>query len=276
MKSEVSKMNDFNVTRGHGLFVVLAITVLLWAFPATVGAAKHENSLFDGLAPGSLEDGKHGWTRSVGDEKDGTVPDWWVRFQVPENAPPYLELYQDVWNNGPNLLMTRELRVEDGAKGWQLSGRVKFVNADENSIFIRMLDDKGKAIASLDRFTLNHKQGKRGHGDSYLTFNSVSVLPKATGKAKWTAIMKFTTDGWKPFKITLSAEKPEVLTLEYGDRTVEVPLPAGEVNATAPATLQIFYGWGLGAQGKGGIYLEGLRFTSEKATEKTARRSQAS
>jgi|GEM_PF-2374932 len=266
-------MNSINAPSGRVAFVGLAIMVLLWACPSWGAPAKVENSLFDGLKAGSLEDGQHGWSRSVGDEKDGTVPDWWIRFQVPENAPPYLEIYQDVWNNGPNLLITRELQAEEGIKGWQLSGRIKFVGAKENSIFIRVLDDAGKAIASLDRYTLNHKQGKRGPGDSYLTFNSAAVLPKATGKAKWDAIVKFTTDGWKPFKITLSAEKPDILALEYGDRTVEAPLPAKEVNATAPTTLQIYYGWSLGAQGKGGIFLEGLSLTSENATEKTARRN---
>jgi len=63
------------------------------------------------------------------------------------------------------------------------------------------------------------------------------------------------------------------LTLEYGDRTVEAPLSAEDVHATTPVTLQIFFGWGLGAQGRGGIYLEGLNFTSEKAPENTARRN---
>jgi len=256
------------MTPGRGVLFLLALALL---FPAWGGAAKID--LFEDLTTGTLEDGQHGWTRSAEDAKDGAVPDWWVRFQTPENAPPYLELYQDVWNNGPNLLVTRELRAEEGTKGWQLAGRVKFVNAGEDSIFLRVLDDGGKAIASLDRFTINHKQGKRGPGDSYFTFNGAAVLTsKATGKAKWAAIMKFTTDGWKPLKITLSADKPDVLTLEYGDRTVEAPLPA-EAHAMMPKTLQIFFGWGLGAQGKGGIYLEGLTFTTEKATEKTARRT---
>ncbi|MHB0938649.1 MAG: hypothetical protein ACYDCO_23660 [Armatimonadota bacterium] len=256
---------------GRGVLLLLAIALLI-ALPSWSGAAKVEINLFEGLTAGTLEDGKHGWTRSEGDDKDGAAPDWWVRFQLPENAPPYLELYQDVWNNGPNLLVTRELRVDEGLKGWQLAGRIKVVNAPENSFFLRVLDDENKAIASLDRFTINHKQGKKGPGDSYFKFNDVPVLPtKATGKAKWSAIMKFTTGDWKPFKITLAAEKPEVLVLEYGDRTVTVPLPPAEVRATAPKTLQLFFGWGLGAQRTGGIYLEELTFSVDKNTEKTAR-----
>jgi len=268
-------MNGISAQSGREVFFGLALMILLWTCPSWGAPAKVENSLFEGLKAGSLEDGQHGWSRSMEDEKDGTAPDWWVRFQVPENAPPYLEIYQDVWNNGPNLTITRELLAEEDVKGWQLTGRIKFVSAVENSIYIRVLDDAGKAIASLDRYTINHKQGKRGPGDSYLTFNKFDLLPKAVGKAKWDAIVKFTNNGWKPFKITLSSEKPDVLALEYGELTVEVPLPAEEMNATAPTTLQIFYGWGLGAQNKGGIYLEALNFTVEKVTEKTARRNQA-
>lgn len=265
-------MTEPHAQSRRSIFFILSIVLLLVALPSWSGAAKVEINLFEGLTAGTLEDGKHSWTRSEADDKDGAAPEWWIKFQLPENAPPYLELYQDVWNNGPNLLVTRELPVDESIKGWQLTGRMKVANAPEDSIFLRVLDDADKAIASLDRFTINHKQGKRGPGDSYFNFNSVPVLPiKATGKAKWSAIMKFTTGDWKAFKITLAADKPEVLVLEYGDRTVTVPLPPAEVHATSPKTLQIFFGWGLGAQRTGGIYLEGLTFTVDRGTEKTAR-----
>ena len=265
-------MLDHHAQSIRGLLLILAVLTVLVALPSWCGATKVEIDLFEGLIAGTLEDDRHGWTRSVADDKDGAAPDWWVRFQLPENAPPYLEIYQDVWNNGPNLLVTRELPGDESARGWQLAGRMKVVNAPENSFFLRVLDDANKAIASLDRFTINHKQGKKGPGDSYFKFNDVPVLAtKATGKAKWSAIMKFTTGDWKPFKVTLAAEKPEVLVLEYGDRTITVPLPPAEVHATTPKTLQIFFGWGLGAQRTGGIFLENLTFTVDRGTEKTAR-----
>lgn len=244
---------------------------LLLASPVWAGARTAVN-LFDGLSGGSLTDGQFGWSRSEKDDDDGDLPNWWVKYQTPENAPPYLEIFQDVWNNGRNMTITRDLRLDPGLRNWQLTGRMKVVNAMEDSIFLRIGDDDGHAVASFDRFTLNHQQGKHGPGDSYLNFNGVSLLPKSpTGKAKWNAIMQLTTTDWKPFQIAWSQEKPAVLTLQYGDRMVEAPVPEGAQPANIQ-TLQVFFGWGLGAQGKGSILLEGLTISSEKAPEKSARR----
>ena len=236
----------------------LGILIFLLGLPAWSAPLKID--LFDGLSNGSLADGQFGWSRS---EKDSAQPEWWVKYQAPETGASYLEIFQDVWGNGPNLTVTRELRVDEGLKSWQIDGRLKVVNGPENSIYLRVFDNQGRAIASLDRFTLNHKQGKRGPGDSYLTFNGTPIIPKARDKEQWKAVMLFTNEAWKPFRITWSAEKPELLTLTYGERTVEAPVPDG-VQASSPKKLQLFLGWGLGAQGKGALLLEGLTITAER------------
>ena len=220
-------------------------------------------NLFEGLTAGTLVDGEAGWTRSEKDDADGAAPDWWVRFYAPEDHPPYLELSQDVWSNGPNLTVTRELTMTGEVKSWELAGRVRFVDAPENSLFLRILDGDGKAIASLERFTINHTQGKRGPGDSYLNFNSLSLLPKLTGKARWLAAMRFAADDYKAFRIRYAAERPEVITLELGDSTLTAPLSPG-AHPTTPRSLQLFFGWGLGCEGKGTLFLDALTFTSDR------------
>ncbi len=242
--------------------------VLLFALAS--GAAPASLNLFDGLAAGSLVDGDAGWARSEKDNLDGATPEWWVRYHTPAEQPPYLEIYQDVWSNGPNLTVTRELPAAGEVKSWELSGRLKCRHAAENSVFLRVLDEDGAAIASLDRFTLGHKQGKRGPGDSYLTFNGVSLLPKLAGKAKWQAVLDFAQEEWKPFRLRYHADRAEVITLEIGDSTLTAPIPAA-ARPTAPHGLQLFFGWGLGSQGKGSLLLDSLTFTTEKAGERAGR-----
>jgi len=254
---------------GRTILAALALCTVLLGYPAWGGPPLKIN-LFDGLSAGSLPDGQSGWSRSEKDEINGTQPEWWVKYQVPETGIPYLELYLDVWRNGPNLTVTRELRVDEGLKSWQIAGRLKVTQAVENSIYLRVLDSEGRAVASLDRFTISHQQGKRGPGDSYLTFNGVRILPTLKATERLRAIVQCTGEDAKPFQLAWSADKPDILTLEYGDRTLEAPVPNGGRPAS-PKSLQIFFGWGLGAQGKGTIQLEGLTITTERA-EKTVPR----
>ena len=83
-------------------------------------------------------------------------------------------------------------------------------------------------------------------------------------------LWQFATEDWKPFTIALLPDKPGVIRLEYGGRVIEAPIP-DEVNAFAPRRLRIFFGWGIGAQGKGAVLLDGLKFSSARVIARAAR-----
>lgn len=222
-----------------------------------------------GVVPQTTEDGKDtGWKRNV---KEGNVGEhfWSFRYEVPTDEPPFLNLIGHGWNNIPPFMVTRDLWVDGqitSATSWELSGRIRFQHAPENTLVVKLNDEDGQRIFDITRLTV------RGYGpeaqphiqkfQATFRFNGQAIAEYGQDEAGYQKLLA-DSGKWVAFSIKPVTEGGETfLRLTYGDKTIDAPI--GEGSIKTPRYLQFGYLSYIDRIANGALQTRNVKFTYTK------------